>query len=177
MSASHPTVRSAFLCGLLFGFCPLLTLVLLVVFAWASSRAVSPEEVEFSPRGGFEFARDPEAFDPTPTALPRIDPAMPVAGLLPAPPATRVAPVYLGDDLGCVPELMLEAATPATTQEWRGRKSRAAAAALHLNGKDDDGFLKAVLGTRADLAGLPFAMGAACRSDGEAGRSRGRRRR
>src|SRR5262245_33114457 len=62
---------------------------------------------------------------------------------------------------------MLEAAPRATTDEWRGRKARAAAVALHLNGKEEDGFLKAVLGTRPDLAGVPFTMGAACRTSGD----------
>src|SRR5262245_64898027 len=47
--------------------------------------------------------------NPTP-ALPPIDPATPLARLLPAPPPVRQAPVYLGSDLASAPELMLEAA-------------------------------------------------------------------
>src|SRR5262249_55597223 len=39
--------------------------------------------------------------------------------------------------------------------------------ALHLNSQEEDGFLKALLRTRPDLAGLPFAMGGVCRTTGE----------
>jgi hypothetical protein len=61
---------------------------------------------------------------------------------------------------------MLEAAPELPTEAWRSRKAQVAAAALHLNGKEEDGFLKALLGSRPDLAGAPFAMGDACRSRG-----------
>src|SRR5262249_20149175 len=37
----------------------------------------------------------------------------------------------------------------------------------HLNKKESDGFMKALLGERADLAGLPIAMGEKCRVTGE----------
>jgi len=92
---------------------------------------------------------------------------MPVAELLPTSPQPSRAPVYLGDDLSCVPELMLEAATKSTTDEWQRRKAQTAAAALHLNRKEEDGFLKALLDSRPDLAGVQFAMGDACRTTGE----------
>jgi hypothetical protein len=100
--------------------------------------------------------------------LPAIDPQTPLADLLPAAPAANAAPVYLGDDLAGVPELALEAAPPGlTTPEWRARKARTSAAALHLDGKEEDGFLKALLRARPDLSGLPFLMGGACRTEGE----------
>src|SRR5262249_43157853 len=86
---------------------------------------------------------------------------------LPEPPRATRAPVYLGDDLSGVTELMLEAAPKLTTVEWGGRKAYTAAAALHLNSQEEDGFLKALLRTRPDLAGLPFAMGGVCRTTGE----------
>jgi hypothetical protein len=62
---------------------------------------------------------------------------------------------------------MLEAAPELTPEEWRSRKAHAAAVALHLNGQEEDGFLKALRRTRPDLAGVPFAMGTACRTSGE----------
>jgi hypothetical protein len=104
-----------------------------------------------------------------PPALPKIDPGAPLASLLPAPPKAEHAPVYLGDDLAGVPELGLEAAPEGhlTTGQWKSRKAHGAAAALHLNGRKEDGFLLALLRTRPDLAGLPFAMGEACRTRGE----------
>ena len=98
--------------------------------------------------------------------LPHIDAAQPADTLLPAPPMTDFAPVYLGEDLSSVPELMLEASPELTKEEWASRKARTAAAALYLNEKEQDGYLKAVMSNRADLAGLPFALGGACRTTG-----------
>src|SRR5262249_48151140 len=99
--------------------------------------------------------------------LPRIAPDTPVADLLPTPPGVNRAPVYLGEALACVPELTLEAPPGGqrTTEQWQARKARASAAALHLNAREQDGYLKALLRTRPDLAGLPFAMGGACRME------------
>src|SRR5262249_4090354 len=105
-----------------------------------------------------------------PPPLPKIAPGTPVAELLPTPPAGNKAPVYVGDYLRRVPELTREAA-PAqflTTAQRRSRKALASAAALHLNAKEQDGYLKALLRTWPDLAGLPFVMGGACRTEGEA---------
>jgi hypothetical protein len=109
---------------------------------------------------------DQTADDSSDIPLPRIDPELPAAGLLPPPPPASKAPVYLGDDLPFVPELMLEAAPRLTTDEWKSRKARAAATALHLNRKEKDGYLKALLSSRPDLAGLPFTLGDACRTRG-----------
>src|SRR5262249_54024311 len=36
----------------------------------------------------------------------------------------------------------------------------------HLNDKEEDGFLKALVRSRPDLAGVPFLMGGACRTKG-----------
>src|SRR5262249_26780953 len=38
--------------------------------------------------------------------------------------------------------------------------------ALHLNSKEEDGYLKALLNSRPDLAGVPFALGADCQTVG-----------
>jgi hypothetical protein len=105
---------------------------------------------------------------PSPS-LPKIEPNAPLASLLPTPPKSNKAPVYVGDDLACVPELALEAvpAEELTTEQWKSRKALASAAALHLNGKEEDGFLKALVRSRPDLAGVPFVMGDACRTKGD----------
>jgi HEAT repeats len=109
----------------------------------------------------------PEANNARRGRLPKIDPDAPLAALLPAPPGAARAPVYLGGDLSAVLELALEDFPQLTAAEWRERKAHTAAAALHLNGREEDGFLKAALKARPDLAGLPVAMGAACRTTGE----------
>jgi hypothetical protein len=103
---------------------------------------------------------------PSAVPLPHINLTTPVAALLPTAPEASKAPVYVGDDLACVPELMLEAAPDLTRDEWRSRKAHAAAAALHLNSKEQEGYLKALLSSRPDLAGLPFTMGDSCRTRG-----------
>jgi hypothetical protein len=106
---------------------------------------------------------------PEPKPLPKIDPRSPLKDLLPVPPAVKKAPVYLGEDLSRVPELAFEAA-PAkklSTEQWTSKTGHAVAAALFLNGKEEDGYLKAALKGRADLAGLPFLMGDACRTRGK----------
>jgi hypothetical protein len=113
--------------------------------------------------------------DPSPVRLPALDAQSSLADLLPTPPKARTNPVYLGENLERVPELKLEA-PPAeelartgtlTTEQWVSHKARTSAAALALNDKEEDGFLKALLRTRPDLSGLPFLMGKACRTHGE----------
>lgn len=108
--------------------------------------------------------------DPRVTPLPTIDPRTPTAKLLPAAPKHTATAVYLGDDLGAVPEVTFEAApsgdaVPLTTPLWVKRKAHTAAAVLHLNAKEEDGFLKALVRSRPDLTGMPFLMGKDCRSD------------
>jgi hypothetical protein len=98
--------------------------------------------------------------------LPAIDPASPTAALLPNPPPTSTAPFYLGEDLARVPEVTLEAVPQLSTNEWLIRKAQAAAAALYLDQKDNDGYIKALVSRRPDLAGLRFALGGACRTRG-----------
>jgi hypothetical protein len=110
-----------------------------------------------------------QAASPSERTLPAIDPRTSLSNLLPAPPQVNKAPVYLGDDLARVPELKLEdvPGEELTTAQWKERKAHAAAAALHLNDKEEDGFLKALLRSRPDLAGLPFLMGNDCRTTGQ----------
>jgi hypothetical protein len=151
MAGPSPPGRDPFTCGLLVGCSPLIFLCLLVMLFGVLSTVF--------------HTGAPTAV--VPPALPRIDPTMPAAALLPTPPEVSKAPVYLGDDLSCVPELMLEAAPKSPTEDWRNRKAHVVAVALHLNNKEEDGFLKALLGARPDLAGVPFAMGDACRTSGD----------
>src|SRR5262249_6198040 len=103
----------------------------------------------------------------SPAPLPKIDPKTPLKELLPPPPSADLGPVYTGEDLSRVPLLRFEAdAGELTSDQWRARKARTAAAALFLNGKEEDGYLKALVKGRPDLAGVPFAMGGACRTKG-----------
>jgi hypothetical protein len=98
------------------------------------------------------------------------DPKADLKDLLPEHPkvATPAGPV-LGDDLRAVPEVELQAA-PAKTL----RRDEVVKGMTHLingikqlDGKEEDGFIKALRGRRADLSGLPFALGDACRSKPE----------
>jgi hypothetical protein len=158
MAGPSPPGREQFASGLLVGcFSPVIFLIVLVAL-FGALRPFSP--VQMGP--------PPKVVTPD---LPRIDPTTPAAALLPAPPEVSKAPVYLGDDLACVPELALEAAPKSATEAWRDRKAHGVAVALHLNGKEEDGFLKALLAARPDLAGLPFAMGDACRTSGDRARA------
>jgi hypothetical protein len=94
----------------------------------------------------------------------------PLKDLLPVPPKVRksAGPV-LTDDLARVPEVEFQA-PPA--KELAGEEALKATAYTmakinHLNARKTDGFLSALRFERSDLAGLPFAMGDACRTKGE----------
>jgi hypothetical protein len=162
---SPPPQRSSFARGLLVGcFTPPALLVVVVVgVALYEGAGPSGNSLDAWSAGTANTAPPPP--------LPRIDPDAPAAALLPAAPKAGKAPVYLGEDLACVPELALEDAAEAPNGEWRRRRAHTAAAALHLNGMEEDGFLKALLANRPDLAGAPFAMGAACRTIGDRARA------
>lgn len=101
-------------------------------------------------------------------ALPTIDAKAAVKDLLPAAPKAGRPPVYTGDDLRRVPEIQFEAPPEGelTADQWDKRKAFTVAAALHLNGRAEDGFLKALVKERDDLRGLPFVMGDRCRTKG-----------
>jgi hypothetical protein len=90
--------------------------------------------------------------------------------LFPATPAFRkVNGPLLTDDLARVPEVELQAALPKSALVEQGKRhtSRLIAGINQLNRRTEDGFLKALTTERPDLAGLPFAMGSACRTTGE----------
>src|SRR5262249_45324901 len=91
----------------------------------------------------------------------KIKRATPVKDLRPGAPKARTAyPVYLGDDLSKVPELVFEAppASKLSTKMWTKRIGHNLAKADHLNGRRRDGFVKSLIAERSDLAGLPFLL-------------------
>jgi hypothetical protein len=104
------------------------------------------------PRGGFNFV---------------IKPDTPLGELLPTPPqaAGRVGPLFI-EDLAQVPEVVFQEPL-AKTPEALKRTAHTMAKINHLNRRKVDGFMEALLGQRPDLAGLPVAMGDACRMKGD----------
>jgi hypothetical protein len=103
----------------------------------------------------------------------KIDPKTPVKKLLPAAPkATGQGGPLLSDDLTRVPEVSFEAAPAKGLPGIERLKHNAHTLAKvnHLNARKRDGFLEALLDDRPDLAGLPVAMGDACRMKGERSR-------
>lgn len=112
-----------------------------------------------------------------PQAAPRfqfkIDPKTPVKDLLPVPPkfSGPVGPLQ-SDALSRVPEVRFQEpwARDLPRDQALMRTAHTIAKINHLNAKEDEGFLKALLRDRADLKGLSFAMGDACRTTGERSR-------
>jgi len=96
----------------------------------------------------------------------KIDPKTPLKDLLPIPPtAHRSAGPAIDDDLTRVPEIAFQ--KPLAKDLPAGKALEATAHTMakinHLNQKKTDAFMEALLGSRADLSGLPFAMGDSCR--------------
>src|SRR5437016_3179990 len=79
-----------------------------------------------------------------------IDPAAPIKELLPTPPKLPKAAPFLSEDLGQVPELTLGESLGAEKDTERAM-AHVIAKINHLNQKDADGFLKALVADRADL--------------------------
>lgn len=73
------------------------------------------------------------------------------------------------DDPVRVPELEFQQRAPKdlSTDKILQQTALAIARINHLNKKDKDAFIKALRAHRSDLTGLPFAMGDACRIQGE----------
>jgi hypothetical protein len=96
-----------------------------------------------------------------------IDPATPVKDLLPIPPKKLAdSKLILVEDLSQVREITFQEPL-AKTPEALAQTAHAMAKINHLNRQKPDGFLLALLGERPDLAGLPMAMGDACRMKGD----------
>jgi hypothetical protein len=90
--------------------------------------------------------------------------------LLPVPPRTKKpAGPMLTEELTRVPEVEFQAPPTKKLPPEEASKNVAHQIAKinHLNAKKTDGFVIALRGERPDLAGLPFAMGDACRTKGE----------
>jgi hypothetical protein len=74
----------------------------------------------------------------------------------------------LSDDLTKVPEVELQAPLKkGTSPSALEHTARMIAQINHVNATKQDGFLHALIAQRTDLAGMPFAMGEACRTKGE----------
>ena len=152
-----------------------------VPVAPAGPRPVPPEPVAPPPAAG---APAPVPLPPPPVGITgtvrapkrfhfQIDPATPVDQLLPVPPrADRVKGPLRSNELADVPEVRFQAPPPKDLPKGKALEQAAHAIARinHLNAKQADGFLKELLKQRPDLAGLSFAMGDACRTQGECSR-------
>ena len=124
--------------------------------------------IPFGPGGGPGL--QPASLPPTPRFDFKIDPKAPVKDLLPTPPQVKpVAAPILIDDLTKVLEAEFQARPEKVTQDGKLTEQVAHQLAKinHLNAKKTDAFLAALLESRPDLAGLPFAMGDDCRTSGE----------
>jgi hypothetical protein len=99
-----------------------------------------------------------------------IDPKTPVKDLLPTPPASKQSPTpSIAKTLTEVPEIQFQMPLDKKLPNEEALKQTAHTMAKinHLNDKNQDGFMTALRHERIDLAGLPFAMGDACRTVGD----------
>ncbi len=100
----------------------------------------------------------------------QIDPKTPVKDLLPvAPKVASIGGPVLTDDLKKVVEVEFQAKLEKVGPEVNlaERTAHQMAKINHMNAKKTDAFMSALLESRPDLAGMPFAMGDDCRVDGE----------
>lgn len=115
----------------------------------------------------------PPVLPPIPSLPPRlqftIEANTPVKDLLPKPPKSAARGPVLTDDLSKVPEVEFEARPEKVSSDGKLIEQMAYQLAKinHMNAKKRDAFMAALLDNRADLAGLPFAMGDDCRTSGE----------
>jgi hypothetical protein len=110
---------------------------------------------------------------PVPRFTFTIDPGTSTESLLPRPPhQKRIPGPLMTDDLAKVPEVAFQArpAKDAAPADLTRDTAHQLAKIGHLNAKKTDAFMTALLDRRPDLAGLPFAMGDACRTHGERSR-------
>lgn len=102
--------------------------------------------------------------NPPPIPKVKIAAGTPVEALVPKPPRFEGAGGPLvGDDLSQVPEVALNHPW-ARDKKLALNMARQKAAVLHLDRRNRDGFVEALVESRADLAGLPFLKGDACRT-------------
>jgi hypothetical protein len=101
-----------------------------------------------------------------------IDAKTPTKELLPTPPTVKAikGPV-LNDDLKSVPEIEFQARAKITNDgKLTEQTAHQLAKINHLNAKKTDEFMRALIASRSDLAGMPFIMGDDCRTAGERSR-------
>jgi hypothetical protein len=90
-------------------------------------------------------------------------PNTPVADLLPKPPKAEPPPMLI-EDAAQAPEVALGEPISKDTKEPMRETAHQLAKINEVNKSGQDAFIKELLGDRADLRGLPFAMGDACRT-------------
>lgn len=127
----------------------------------------------------------PPPLPPAPASLPlgqqaaprrfqfKIPPSTPLKELLPVPPEYKnTAGPAIATSLSQVPEVQFQApmARRLTIEEATEQTAHSIAKINHLNKPKTDGFMDALCRSRPDLAGLPFAMGDACRTKGDRSR-------
>ncbi len=97
-----------------------------------------------------------------------IAPNTPVKDLLPPAPSVDASNLLV-NDLTRVPQVELHRMPTRGPSAGEAVKQTAFTIAKinHLNKKKPEGFLRALCDARPDVAGLPFAMGGACRTTGE----------
>jgi hypothetical protein len=123
----------------------------LVAFNWSAGRAEGLKKVAREPRR-FSF---------------KIEPGTPVKDLLPVlPKYWAMLPGYMCETFEQIPEVTFgdPVAKIADTEK---ETAHILAKINHLNQsrKDDDAFMKILIGHRAELRGLPFLMGKDCRME------------
>jgi hypothetical protein len=98
-----------------------------------------------------------------------IAPNTPLKDLLPVAPQWKrlKGPLFI-DNLALVPEISFQERVPQNhpINKTLEQTAHQIAKINHLNNKETDGFLKALLSQRNDLSGLTFQMGGACRMKG-----------
>ena len=86
--------------------------------------------------------------------------------LLPIPPKARAAAARVIDDISQVPEVAFQEPL-AKTPDALKLTAETMAKINHVNRVKTDSFMEVLLRERPDLAGLPMAMGDACRMKGD----------
>lgn len=150
-----------------------------LVLALAAAGAAQTREIQeeiFKSQLARQIALQEAAITPTRFNF-KIAANTPVRDLLPTAPTPTAQEPWLGDDLRQVPEvrfmqpLVSKGRTPQARAAERTSLLKQTAHIIarinHLNKQRTDYFLDQLLARRADLAGLPFVKGEACRQTDE----------
>ena len=167
-------------------FGSLFLLLCIALFAWNIVEAQEapqpiPAPLQQPPQSTMPQVVPPPLIDGTPRTdggiaprtLPRlnivIDPKTPLANLLPLAPQSALKPTtrFL-DDLRNVPEVTFQQplSSKLTSEKATFEIAHQLTKIRHVNQQKSDAFLEALIDHRADLKGIPFAMGEACRTMG-----------